>query len=252
KLALRYREPAAEGEGWFVLAADGRSFAGQWRAKETTKWDAWKGRRAEPVPGRVWLVVVEARWERSLADKEYAFGNMLRAFFARTPNVQVRHRFFTDEASLKRWCGELAYLAEPAILVLATHGSPKGVEVDGKVIGAKAIGECLRHAGNLQLLHFSACQVMKESLAQDIAATAGKSYAFPISGYTTTVDWAASAIIEFTYLDMILSRGMNPRQAADQIGKLLPFSGDKGIPGTVFGGAGFRLHMPSKEPVGRK
>ena len=32
RVTFRYREPGTEGEGWFTLAADGRSFAGRWPA----------------------------------------------------------------------------------------------------------------------------------------------------------------------------------------------------------------------------
>jgi hypothetical protein len=54
------------------------------------------GVRVAPVPGRKWLVVLEAHYENNLAEQEYSFGQMLKAFFARTPEVQVRHRFFHD------------------------------------------------------------------------------------------------------------------------------------------------------------
>ena len=40
---------------------------------------------------------------------------------------------------------------------------------------------------------------------------------FPISGYTTAVNWGASAILEFTYLDLIFSKGLSPAAAADQV-----------------------------------
>src|SRR5215217_5225547 len=31
RLTFRYQEPAVGGEGWFELAADGKSFRGKWR-----------------------------------------------------------------------------------------------------------------------------------------------------------------------------------------------------------------------------
>ena len=58
------------------------------------------------------------------------------------------------------------------------------------------------------------------------------------------MDWAGSAIIEFTYLDMILSRGMTPEQAADQVLRLLPFAGDEEVEGGAIAPAGFRLVTP--------
>ena len=156
----------------------------------------------------------------------------------------MRHRFFTDAASLVKWSKEVAYLAEPVVLVIATHGTPKGVMVHGKTIGADTLADGLRHCDNLKLLHFSACQLMKDRLASEMVRVLDKRVAFPISGYTTTVDWAASAIIEFTYFDMILLRGMKVTVAAEQVGKLLPFSGDKPIPGAAIPPAGFRLLTP--------
>jgi hypothetical protein len=244
KLTFAYKEPQAEGEGWFELAADGKSFKGKWKPKSASRWQTWDGSRIDPQPGVVWLVVVEARWESNLAEQEYAFGNMLRAFFSRAPRVQVRHRFFTDEASLRRWCGEVAYLAEPTVLVIASHGSAKGPQADGKTVPARALGESLRYASNLKLLHFSACEVMKGKAGEELLSTVNKANRFPVSGYKVCVDWAASAIIEFGYLDMVLVRGMTPAAAAEQIGRLMPFSKDQGVPGSVFGQASFRLLKP--------
>ncbi len=67
-----------------------------------------------PHPALTWLVVMEAHWQRTLDDKEFAFGHMLHELFARVPWAQVRHRFYSDEASLVRWCRQLMYLPEPA------------------------------------------------------------------------------------------------------------------------------------------
>ena len=247
KLVFQYKEPSAVGEGWFELSADGQSFHGKWKAKRSGTWAAWTGQRIEPVPGQVWLIVIEANWEGTLADPEYSFGAMLRAFFARTPNVQVRHRFFTDEASLQKWCREVAYLAEPVVVSLATHGSRNGASVNGRTVGAKAIADSFRYAANLRVLNFSACEMMKDGLAREIIDHLGKDRAFPISGYTTVVDWAASAIIEFTYYELVLVRNMPPEQAAKQLTKLLPFAGDKNTPGAAFKAAGFRLLMPGEK-----
>jgi hypothetical protein len=247
KLVFKYKEPAAEGEGEFELSPDESSFTGRWREKGKEKWEPWTGERVRPVAGRVWLIIVEARWERDLTDKEYAFGDMLRAFFARSAQVEVRHRYYTDEASLRKWCGEVAFLAEPAVLVLATHACPEGVTVDNKVIGAAAFADSLRYATNLRLLHFSACQALKEHLATDIQEKLGGVVSFPISGYTKVVDWAASAILEFTYLEMVLLRNMSPAAAAEQVPKMLTFAGEKSAPDSVFKGAGFKIVMPRGE-----
>jgi hypothetical protein len=247
KLIFTYKEPSAEGEGEFELAPDESSFTGKWREKGKEKWQAWTGRRVRPVAGRVWLIIVEARWEKDLTEKEYAFGDMLRAFFARSAQIEVRHRYYTDEGSLRKWCAETAFLAEPAVLVLATHACPQGVTVDNKVIGASVIADSLRNATNLRLLHFSACQALKDRLAAQIHETLGDCSSFPISGYTQLVDWAASAIIEFTYLEMVLLRNMSPATAAAQLPRMLPFAGEMSSADSVFKPAGFRLVLPPKK-----
>src|SRR5262245_587442 len=79
RLTFDYQESKAEGKGWFELAPDGHAFQGKWKAKGETTWADWAGARVQPVPGRLWLVVIEAPWEGNLADQEYSFGNMLRA-----------------------------------------------------------------------------------------------------------------------------------------------------------------------------
>jgi len=247
RLAFRYKEPDVEGEGWFELSADGQSFHGQWRPKGTEQWSPWTGERIEAQPDRVWLVVIEANWEADLSEPEYSFGAMLRAFFARSPGVQVRHRFFTDEASLKRWCREVAYLAEPVVVSIATHGSRQGAEVNGHTIGAKAIADSFRYAANVRLLNFSACEMMKDKVAKEIIDALDKDRRFPVSGYATTVDWAASAIIEFAYYELVLVHDLPPQEAAKQLKLLLPFAGDKPIPGGAFAPAGFRLLMPEEK-----
>jgi hypothetical protein len=247
KLTFRYQEPEAKGEGWFELAADGRSFHGKWRSDGSMNWSDWTGKRIEPIPGQVWLVIIEANWESSLADPEYSFGAMLKAFFARAPSVQVRHRFFTDETSFRKWCREVAYLAEPVVVSLATHGSRAGASVGGHTIGAKAIADSFRYATNIRVLNFSACEMMKDRLAREVVDALDKDRRFPISGYTTSVDWAASAIVEFAYYELILVRDMPPEQAMRQVKKLLPFAGDKRISGgSAFAPLGFRLLMPGE------
>lgn len=231
-LKLKYAEPDAKGEAEFTLGADGQSFAGRWRAEGAPQWSAWSGRRVVPRPGVVWLVVIEANWEGSIADPEYSFGGMLRSFFSRDPNVQVRHRFFTDEGSLKRWLREVCYLGEPVVISLSTHGMPNGLAAGGKIIGAAPIAEALKEAGNVKLLHFSSCLAMKENLAAEVQGKLGAAR-FPISGYATSVDWGSSAVVEFMYFDLLLCRGLPPAQAYEQIKKQMPIAGKKAPPGSI-------------------
>jgi len=230
-LDFDYREPAASGSGHFELADDGAAFTGRWRALGEDKWSEWNGFRLKPENGITWLVVVEAHWQRTLNEPEYAFGNMLREIFARAPRVRVRHRFFDDEEGLRQSCRELAYLPEPVVLVIASHGVAEGLSVRGKVIDTKRIFESLRDAATLALLHFSSCLV---GLGKERAA-------FPVSGYTTSVDWGASALLEFTYLDLILNRGFEPAKAAATLPVLVRFAGEDAPPESPYPAAGFRF-----------
>jgi hypothetical protein len=244
QLVFTYREPNIRGEGRFELSADGLSFQGEWKPQSESAWRPWSGIRVRPQPGLTWLVVLEAPWQRFLSDREYSFGNMLREFFARIPNVQVRHRFFANEAGLQKCCRDLQYMAEPVVLVVATHAKPEGISVDGQTIGPRVLVEALQDAVGLQLVHFSACLLMQDPATVDILKAFCNETRVPISGYKTSVDWAASAIIEFTYLDLILARGMAPADAARALLKLLPFAGSDPVPDTPFHPADFALVLP--------
>ena len=244
RFAFRYHEPRAQGEGHFELAPEGTSFQGQWRRDGTEQWAPWQGRRLAPVPGLVWLVVIEAHWQRSYLDKEYAFGHMLREFFTRLPHVNVRQRFFEDEAGLERWCRELMYLPEPVAVVFASHGTQEGLTVQGKPLDTGQLVESLRYAESIVLVHFSSCLMMQDGKASELACALQATVRFPISGYDRSVDWAASALIEFHYLDMILGRGIAPGDAAGQVLRLIGYAGDEALPDSPYPAAGFRILMP--------
>ena len=248
RLKFTYQEPKAAGEGWFELSADGNALHGQWKQAGADAWSSWDAVRVFPMPGVVWLVVIEAYWESNLAQQEYSFGNMLKAFFARAPNVQVRQRFFYSEADLKQCCREVGFLAEPVVVCIASHATPEGVGAGGKTIGAEGIAEGLRYANNVRLLHFSACLAMRDKLPNEIVERLGACARFPISGYTTTVDWVASAVLEFLYFDLILVRGMSPKTAADQLRILMPFAEEQDLPNAVIRPAGFKILMPGEKP----
>jgi len=119
--------------------------------------------------------------------------------------------------------------------VIASHGVAEGLSVRGKLIDTKSIFESLRHAASLKLLHFSSCLV---GLGKERAP-------FPVSGYTTSVDWGASALLEFTYLDLILNRGFAPAQAAETLPKLVRFAGDHAPAESPYPAAGFRFFAAS-------
>ena len=246
RFEFRYQEPTDKGEGWFELAEGGTALKGKWRRDGSKQWGDWNATRIVAKPGVIYLVVMEARWETSLAEQEYAFGDMLKTYFERIPNVQVRRRALNDIADVGRWGHELALLAEPVVLSLSSHGSPKGLEVGGETVTPEMIAESLRYASNLQLAHFSSCLMMKNQLAERVAKQLGDRATFPISGYTTAVDWGASAVIEFMYFELLLARRMRPARAAQQLKILFPTSGDKRVAGAVFAPAGFRILLPPR------
>ena len=244
KLAFQYREPTANGEGWFELSPDRQSLVGKWRQAGKEAWGDWRAARIRPRPGRVWLVVVEARWEGGLQQQEYSFGAMLRAFFARSPLVQVRHRFFAGKDAFRRWCREAAYLAEPVVLCIASHGDAAGLRIPGHTITPEDVADALRYATNLRLLHLSSCLMMQDKLAARLVKRLGRDVGFPISGYAKPVDWAGCAVLEFLYFDLVLLRGMPPKKAAAQIRILLPFCGERDLPGAVIKSPAFRIITP--------
>lgn len=244
RLTFRYQEPQVGGEGWFELDASGESFNGSWRPDGGGPWGPWQGRRVHAIPGYVWLVVVEAPWQRGLAERDYSFGSMLAEFFARLPHVGVRQRFFDNEQGLQRWLRDVTYLAEPVAVVLAAHGTERGLMSHGEPMDPRGLVESLRFADNIVLLHFSACLMMQEGQAGELARTLQREASFPISGYNTIVDWAASALLEFHYLDMVLGRGLSPEEAARQLPQLVGYAGETAPPGSPYRAAGFRLFMP--------
>ena len=258
RFEFRYQEPSARGEGWFELADGGASLAGKWRPDGSKDWREWNASRVAAEPGITYLVVLEARWEEDLGQQEYAFGDMLKAFFERTPKVQVRRRALSNAGDLQRWCHEASLLAEPVVMCLSSHGNSEGLQVAGRTIKPEAIADSLRYAGNVKLLHFSSCLIMKNQLAERLVERLGNQATYPISGYTTSVDWAASAVIEFMYFDLVLVRRMSPEKAARQIRTLFPIAGSQPVPGAVLSPAGFRILVPpspganSKTPAGKK
>ncbi len=242
RLRLRIEGARGKGRGAVELDHQGYALAGEW-APDGMPPQQLLGRRVLPHPGLTWLVVLEAHWQRALDDNEFAFGRMLHELFARVPWTQVRHRFYAEEASLVHWCRQLIYLPEPAVLVITGHGETNGLTVEGRTIAMPAVVDALRLADGLKLLHFSACLVGQDA-GQALAAAP-----FPVSGYTTSVDWAQSALTEFIYLDMILEKGLAPAQAAEQLLALVRFSGSDEIPGSPYRPAGFRFLAPHPQPV---
>jgi len=243
RLPFRLEGPKIKGRGLLeVVDPQGYMLGGEW-VEDGQPARPLPGQRVMPRPGLTWLVVLEAHWQRTLDDSEFAFGHMLHELFARLPRAQVRHRFYHDEASLLHWCRQLLYLPEPAVLVITGHGETSGLTVGGRIIGLTGIVEGLRLADSLRLLHFSSCLVGQDT------GQALREAPFPVSGYTTSVDWAQSALTEFIYLDMILEKGLAPAEAAEQLLRLVRFAGTEDIPGSPYRPAGFCLFDSDAGPV---
>ena len=226
RLAFRYQGPTSQGEGWFELDESQWCFHGKWRVAGARSWEPWVGQRVFPTANLKWLVVLEAHWQRVLQEENYSLGGMLREFFARVPGLEVRHRFFASEADLESWCREILCVPEPVVLVVATHGTPEGLCGHRGILRPDALTKTLRYANNVDVLHFSACYLGNGSDG-GFARSLCRELPFPISGYAAYADWAASALVDFTYLDMILEHGLTPEEAAGQVKQLLPFAGDR-------------------------
>lgn len=246
RLTFRYAEPEAQGEGWFELRDAGRRFEGAWRPAGAEAWQPWSGTRVEPEAGKIYLVVLEAYWEGSLAEEEYSFGAMLRSYFtmAAAQHVEVRHRFFHDAADFRRLCAEVPYLAEPVVLLISSHGSEAGISVGGANIDAATIAASTRDAANLQLLHLSGCVMMSGAVPAEVMRSVPAAARFPISGYRTTVAWDASAISDFIFLSFLLIHRMEPAEALRQSLLVAPFTGERSPEGAAYVGLGLDLLLP--------
>jgi hypothetical protein len=128
--------------------------------------------------------------------------------------------------------------------VLATHGTAEGLSVAGGTVGSAALVEALPCVDGLMLLHFSACLTMQGGPEGDFLRELGAALRCPISGYATSVDWSASALLEMTYLDMVLSKGLAPADAAAQLTNLVAFAGDEAPQGSAYPPAAFRVLLP--------
>ena len=80
-------------------------------------------------------------------------------------------------------------------------------------------------------------QALAGDLPRAIRAAAGAGAGFPVSGFTRKVDWAGSALVDFTYLDLVLERGLDPIRAVQETRRLVAFASstttdDAAIPAT--------------------
>ncbi len=236
KLSFHFQEAEVRGEGWFELAPDGHSFAGKWRVAGEGPWRAWSGERrvTRDEAHTSLLCVLEAPWQESFDSPEFSFGGMLEAIFARSPKVRFRQRAVHGERDFLKWAGDLVYVDEPIVLVIASHATPAGLLTPHGLIDAQVIAQALGKLPNLVLVHFSACAAMAGELPSAVLAARHPSGALAgVSGYGVNVDWMASALVEFLYLDLVLNRGLDPGLAAAQVLGSVKFAGDEPSSGAI-------------------
>ena len=128
---------------------------------------------------------------------------------------------------------------------VTSHGEKEGIKVNGKLIDTARVIGAVRFADTLKLLHFSCC------LIAEGGTKAMENPVFPVSGYTNSVDWNASALSEFIYLDMILGKGLSPDEAAAQVLRLIGFAGQEAPEGSPYPPAGFTFvpRTPAEAPA---
>jgi len=232
RMVFTYSEPAASGEGWFELSGDSLAFSGMWRAEGATAWATWEGIRAGQGSLQArWLVVLEVEWQESLAEEEFSFGEMLGAFFARIDGVEVRHRFVHSPEDIRRFCTEAAMLPGDVYLVLAAHATESGLATPAGTVTPALLADALDPFGdNLRLVHLSACLAMAGATPKSLLREVGGN-GLVVSGYTESVDWTESAVVEMLYLSLILEKGLAPAEAAAAVEAVLlgAASADAGV-----------------------
>ena len=242
KLVFTYTEADASGRGWFLLSENGNSFTGQWKADGDTNWRAWDGHRANGEPS-TWVLILEAEWQESMRENEYSFGEMLDAWLGRLPGVQIRHRFVHNLEDIQNFCAEGAVLPGDVYLIFASHGTSAGISLNSGTVSPRELADAISPMSNLQLVHFSSCEIMA-GRTDEVILNSRSNWKddFAVSGYTTSVDWGGSAVIEFYYFNQILENGLTPVQAARALQTDIRFSGTTST--RYMDGAGFQIQTP--------
>ncbi|MEN8209980.1 MAG: hypothetical protein ABFR50_12100, partial [Candidatus Fermentibacteria bacterium] len=74
--------------------------------------------------------------------------------------------------------------------------------------------------------HFSCCEIMSGRTPQAVLSSRSSWPAdFIVSGYSRSVDWGASGLIEIFYLNQILENGFSPPDAAKSVIDDIDFAG---------------------------
>jgi hypothetical protein len=111
----------------------------------------------------------------------------------------------------------------------------------GNILDHGILAQGLNYADTVQLVHFSSCLMMDPQIHDGPATRLKALGRFPISGYSTSVNWANSAIIEFMYLNLMLEYRLIPSEAAKELLRLMPFAGNTPAPESICDAAGFQI-----------
>jgi hypothetical protein len=128
---------------------------------------------------------------------------------------------------------------EPVVLYISSHGTEQGITVGKETLTGDFIGRQLRHASDLKLVHLGACLAMAGETPRKIREASGLDV--PVSGYTKVADWAGSAVIDLSYLDLVLSRQLEPGEAVRQMRENVTFAGEAETNGCVISPAGLKI-----------
>jgi hypothetical protein len=213
-----YQEGPTDGKARFKL--DRGNLVGQWRTSENKDWKDWKGTRPLPSKNR-YLIVLEAPWEADFKEEPTAFADMLESHFNMAENLSIRKMQVHDPDDIELYCRRVALMTDPVYLLVSSHGTAKGLTMNGHTIPAKSF-DYLKYCDNLKLLHLSGCSMMKGNHDKEIRRIAGDH--FPISGYKIDVPWNASALSDYVYLSQIFIDGVSPQKAVERTHKLIPYS----------------------------
>jgi hypothetical protein len=201
---------------------------------------------------RTWIVVLEGtEWSTSMFDEDASLGKMVHAIFDAEKYIEVRQRVFSSPADFIAQCREAANLPGDVIVLIASHGDASGIKCRTGKIGERELSDGLSQIRNLRTVHFSACDLMSGTIPDTIRSELAVLPKFEgFSGYTNSVDWMGSAICDFTYLDLLVNRGLPAKSAAEALKDMLSFAGSKRPLASPFSALGFCFSPAFKKRPG--
>lgn len=107
------------------------------------------------------------------------------------------------------------------------------------VLSGEFIGRQLRYAPEVKAVHLGACLTMAGGVPEALRKACGRPV--PVSGFTRVADWAGSAVIDFSYLDLVLSRGIAPGEAVRQVRRSMSFAGEEELADVAIRPAGLKI-----------